>query len=280
MKIKIWGCRGSIPSPGCDTSLYGGNTTCVEVRLEDGTLLIIDAGTGIRSLGKAILEAGGPKKIHLLITHAHWDHVQGFPFFVPAYVEGYSIVVRGGPGVRRSLPAFLAHQMDPPYFPVPFGDLKADFDFQKENGRSLTIGSACILPIALKHPNGGYGYKFTENGRTFVFLTDNEIGFDHPGGLADGRYAELCRDADLLLHDGQYTQEEYRTTRGWGHSTFQAVTDLAIAAGVGRLGIFHHDPGHLDQDLDRYVEGCRRRIRANGSRVDCFGSREGMEISL
>ncbi|MBN2553322.1 MAG: hypothetical protein JXB06_11165, partial [Spirochaetales bacterium] len=137
-----------------------------------------------------------------------------------------------------------------------------------------------ILPIALKHPNGGYGYKFIENGRTFVFLTDNEIGFDHPGGLSDRRYAELCREADLLLHDGQYTQDEYRTTRGWGHSTFQAVTDLAIAAGVVRLGIFHHDPRHMDQDLDSYVEECRQRIRANGSRVDCFGTREGMEISV
>jgi phosphoribosyl 1,2-cyclic phosphodiesterase len=280
MNIKIWGCRGSIPSPGCDTSVYGGNTTCVEVRLEDETLLVIDAGTGMRCLGNAIVKAGGPKKIHLLLTHAHWDHLQGFPFFVPAYMVGYNIVVRGGPRVQKSLEAFLAHQMDPPYFPVPFRDLKASFDFQKENGQSMTIGDTRILPIALKHPNGGYGYKFLENGKTFVFLTDNEIGFDHPGGLADGEYIELCRDADLLLHDGQYTPQEYETTRGWGHSTFQAVTDLAIAAEVKRLGIFHHDPRHLDQELDRYIEECRQRIWRNKSRVECFGTKEGMEIHL
>jgi phosphoribosyl 1,2-cyclic phosphodiesterase len=131
MKIKIWGCRGSIPSPGCDTNVYGGNTTCVEVRLADGTLLVIDAGTGMRCLGNSILEAGGPKKIHLLLTHAHWDHLQGFPFFVPAYKEGYNISVRGGPQAQQYLQTFLAHQMDPPYFPVPFADLNAHFEFQK-----------------------------------------------------------------------------------------------------------------------------------------------------
>jgi phosphoribosyl 1,2-cyclic phosphodiesterase len=280
MKIKIWGCRGSIPSPGCDTNVYGGNTTCVEVRLEDGTLLIIDAGTGIRCLGNAILEAGGPKKIYLLLTHAHWDHLQGFPFFVPAYMEGYRISVRGGPQVRKYLQTFLAHQMNPPYFPVPFGDLKADFDFQKENGASMTIGDARILPVVLKHPNGGYGYKFTENGKTFVFLTDNEIGFDHPDGLPDSEYVAVCRNTDLLLHDGQYTTGEYRITRGWGHSTFPAVTDLAIKAQVKRLGIFHHDPRHMDRDLDRFIEECKLRIFREKSQIDCFGTKEGMEIRL
>jgi phosphoribosyl 1,2-cyclic phosphodiesterase len=259
MRIKIWGCRGSIPSPGCDTSEYGGNTTCVEVRLKDGSLIVIDAGTGIRCLGNNLLEAGGPKKLHLLLTHAHWDHLQGSPFFVPAYMEEYSILVRGGPLAKKSLEAFLAHQLDPPHFPVPFRDLKASM---------------------LKHPNGGYGYKFIEDGKTFVFLTDNEIGFDHPGGLSDAEYAEICREADLLVHDGQYTEQEYKISRGWGHSTFPAVTDLGISAEVKRLGIFHHDPRHLDQDLDRYLEECKKRISRGKSRVECFGTKEGMEISL
>jgi len=280
MRIKIWGCRGSIPSPGCDTSVYGGNTTCVEVRLNSGSLIVMDAGTGIRCLGNALLKAGAPKQLTLLLTHAHWDHLQGFPFFLPAYTDGYSICVRGGPGVGRSLEDFLAHQMDPPYFPVRFRDLKASFDFQAENGNRLSIGDAEILPIALKHPNGGYGYKFIEDGHSFVFLTDNEIGFEHPGGLSDDAYAELCHGADLLIHDGQYTQKEYEITRGWGHSTFQGVTDLGIAAEVKRLGIFHHDPRHMDADLDRYIEECKRRIQERKSRIKVFGCREGMEISL
>ena len=280
MRIKIWGCRGSIPSPGCDTNKYGGNTTCVEVRLKDGSLIVIDAGTGIRCLGNTLLKARGPKKVHLLLTHAHWDHLQGFPFFVPAYMEEYSIIVRGGRPAKQSLEAFLAHQMDPPYFPVPFRDLKASFDFRQENGQSLSIGKVEIIPIPLKHPNGGYGYKFIEGDKTFVFLTDNEIGFDHPGGLPDAEYAAICRNADLLIHDGQYTEQEYEISRGWGHSTFRAVTDLSISADVKRLGIFHHDPRHLDQDLDRYIEECRQQISKGKSRVECFGTKEGMEISL
>ena len=280
MRIKIWGCRGSIPSPGCDNNKYGGNTTCVEVRLKDGSLIVIDAGTGIRCLGNTLLKARGPKKVHLLLTHAHWDHLQGFPFFVPAFKEEYSIIVRGGPPAKQSLEAFLAHQLDPPYFPVPFRDLKASFDFRQENGRSLSIGKVEIIPIPLKHPNGGYGYKFMEGDKTFVFLTDNEIGFDHPGGLPDTEYAEICRNADLLLHDGQYTEQEYEISRGWGHSTFPAVTDLGISAEVKRLGIFHHDPRHLDQDLDRYLAECKKRISGGKSRVECFGTKEGMEIIL
>jgi ribonuclease BN (tRNA processing enzyme) len=144
----------------------------------------------------------------------------------------------------------------------------------------MTIGDTRIQPIVLKHPNGGYGFKFLENGKSFVFLTDNEIGFDHPGGLTDEEYAAICRDTGLLLHDGQYTGEEYRVSRGWGHSTFQAVTDLAIAAQVQRLGIFHHDPRHVDEDLDRLVQWCRQRIAEKKSRVKCFGTKEGMEIEL
>jgi len=278
VKIKIWGCRGSIPSPGRDTSVYGGNTTCVEVRLGDGSPVIIDAGTGIRALGNALLKEKNLTRLHLLLTHAHWDHLQGFPFFLPAYREDCSIVVGGGPLARNSLQSFLAHQMAPPYFPVPFEQLKATFHFMSENGKSFSIGDGKITPIALKHPNGGYGYKFVEGDKTFVFLTDNELGFDHPGGLPDSEYVKICRNADLLLHDGQFTVEEYRNTRGWGHSTFPAATDLAIAAEVKHFGIFHHDPRHLDLDLDRHIERCIERIAARDSDVLCFGTKEGMEI--
>jgi phosphoribosyl 1,2-cyclic phosphodiesterase len=280
MRVRIWGCRGSIPSPGAETDRYGGNTTCVEVRLEDGSLIVIDAGTGIRKLGAAILQEPSVRRIHLLLTHAHWDHVQGFPFFVPAYLEGYSIRVHGGPLARASLRRFLAHQMDPPFFPVNFADLKASFDFESSDGEPMQIGRARIEPIPLKHPNGGYGYQFFEERRRFVFLTDNEIGCEHSGGLPDGEYAHLCRGADLVIHDAQYTEEEYRRTRGWGHSTFTAAVDLAAASRATRFGIFHHDPAHRDQDLDRHIEECREGLSHRGSRTELFGAREGMEILL
>lgn len=280
MRVKIWGCRGSIPSPGSETARYGGNTTCVEVRLNDGSLVIIDAGTGIRLLGAAILQEPSLRRIHLLLTHAHWDHVQGFPFFVPAYLAGYSIRVNGGPTARASLQRFLAHQMDPPFFPVNFSELKASFDFESSDGEPIRIGGASIEPIPLKHPNGGYGYHFQEGPQRFVFLTDNELGYEHSGGLTDQEYARLCRGVDLVIHDAQYTEEEYRRTRGWGHSTFTAAVELAAASRAVRFGIFHHDPAHRDQDLDLHIEACRESLSHYGRRGELFGVREGMEILL
>jgi phosphoribosyl 1,2-cyclic phosphodiesterase len=280
MRIKIWGCRGSIPSPGCDTSSYGGNTTCLEVRLDGGARIIIDAGTGIRELGNAILREEGPQTLYLLLTHAHWDHLQGFPFFVPAYLPGYSIRVHSGPLARASLKKFLAHQLDPPYFPVPFKELKARFDFDIDHGEELSIDGTTIRPITLNHPDGGYGYEFTSSRATFVFLTDTELGEDHPGCLSRSAYLEICRNVDLLIHDGQYTAAEYERTRGWGHSTYLAATEFALEAGVRRLGLFHHDPRHTDRDIDRFERESRQLIRRKGGKVRCFAVKEGMEITL
>jgi phosphoribosyl 1,2-cyclic phosphodiesterase len=280
MKIKVWGCRGSIPSPGEATSRYGGNTTCVEIRLADGTLIVIDAGSGIRGLGQVLTREGKGGSLYLLLTHAHWDHLQGFPFFLPTYKDSYTLQVWGGPQARATLRGFLAHQLDPPFFPVDFTDLAARMRFLKPSSSGLSIGKSRIEPIPLSHPNGGFGFRFREDGRTFVFLTDNELGHDHPGGLASAAYAEACRDADLLFHDAQYTPEQYRITQGWGHSTFQEATALALAARVRRLGIFHHDPQHTDSQLDRLVRGCRDQLSRERGRVECFGVAEGMEISI
>jgi len=280
MRIKIWGCRGSIPSPGCATKSYGGNTTCLEVRLDDGTLIIIDAGTGIRELGNTILRKKGPQALYLLITHAHWDHLQGFPFFVPAYMDGYSIRVRSGPVARRSLEHFLAHQLEPPFFPVAFGDLKARFDFQPGDEGELSINGTVLRPVALNHPDGGYGYQFLFAEKKFVFLTDTELGQDHPGGLSRPEYLEICREADLLIHDAQYTEAEYRRTRGWGHSTYRDAAEFAVESGARSLGLFHHDPLHTDREIDGFVRECRRLIRRRRSRMRCFAVREGMEIVL
>jgi phosphoribosyl 1,2-cyclic phosphodiesterase len=280
MKIKVWGCRGSIPSPGEATSRYGGNTTCVEIRLADGTLIVIDAGTGLRSLGQALTRERNPSSLYLLLTHAHWDHVQGFPFFLPAYNDSYTLQVWGGPRARATLRGFLAHQLDPPYFPVDFTELPVRMRFPRSSSSGLSIGKSRIEPIPLSHPNGGFGFRFIEDGRSFVFLTDNELGYDHPGGLAYAAYLEACRGADLLFHDAQYTSEQYRITRGWGHSTFQAATALALAARVRRFGIFHHDPQHTDAQLDRLIQACRDQLSREASRVECFGVAEGMEISI
>ncbi len=283
MKIKIWGCRGSTASPGPDTVRYGGNSTCVEVRSSDGRLLVLDAGSGIRNLGKA-LQKEPIRTIRFFFTHAHWDHLAGFPFFLPAYMESSNITFCSGPHSQHSIARYISRQMEAPFFPVEFKHLKARFDFRCESPKmkngDCPLGGIQCRPFPLNHPNGGSGYKFIESGKSFVFLTDNEIGFRHQGGLTREQYVELCRDADLLLHDAQYTDEEYRYTAGWGHSTYRDALDLAMEAGVKRLGLFHHDPDRSDQDLDRRLEICLKHIEQSGSKMECFVSAEGMTVEV
>ena len=280
MRIKVWGCRGSLTSPGSETVRYGGNTTCFEIRLQDGTLLILDAGSGIHKLGKKLLGEAGITELFLILTHSHWDHVLGFPFFTPAYLDRYSIHVRGGPTGKLSLKKYLEHQMDPPFFPVEFDLLKARFDFDYEDPYEQDIGSAKVIPIALSHPNGAYGFKILEGERSFIFMTDNELGADHRGGLARKDYIRFCEGADLLVHDAQYSDDEYRMTRGWGHSTFRDAVNFGMESGVKRLGITHHDPDHTDPELDNYFEFCSGIVREAASKMDCFFVTEGMEITL
>lgn len=281
MRIRIWGCRGSLTTAGREVIRYGGYTTCVEVRLDDGTLIILDAGSGIHKLGTRLLGDAGLTNIYLLLTHSHWDHLTGFPFFTPAYLDRYRIHVRGGPDAKTSLANFLRHQMDPPFFPVEFSVLKAQFDFGSSDGEEMTIGGAHIIPIPLSHPNGGYGFRIVERGKSFVFLTDTELGFSHPGALREEDYLDAARGADLLLHDAQYSDEEYASrTRGWGHSTYTRAADFAARAGVKRMGTFHHDPDHGDREIDASIRLCRKLMKQKHSSTECFGTAEGMEIRL
>jgi phosphoribosyl 1,2-cyclic phosphodiesterase len=280
MKIKIWGCRGSIATPGGHTIRYGGNSTCLEIRSADGELFIVDAGSGIRNLGKALRHDSGTSQIRFFFTHSHWDHLAGFPFFGPAYSDRYTITFCSGPHAQSSIERYVSRQMEAPYFPVEFKQLRARFNFCCENptmeSRNCPLGNMQCRAFPLSHPNGGHGYKFIEGGKTMVFLPDNELGFRHEGGLTRDQYVEMCRGADLLLHDAQYTQEEYKRTRGWGHSTYTDAVDLAIEAGVTRLGLFHHDPDRTDDELDRQLQLCRKHVVKSGSQLDCFICAEGM----
>lgn len=287
MKIKIWGCRGSLASPGPKTIRYGGHTTCVEVRTANNELIIIDAGSGLRGLGRSLVRKKAHGNITMLLTHAHWDHLNGFPFFAPAYLPQFTITFCGGPIAHESVRGYMAHQMRPPFFPIDFSHLKAKFNFGCECGQSDCRGRLAGVgrglncqALPLNHPNGGRGFKFVEDGKTFVFLTDNELGFPHPGGLSREDYVRLCAGADLLLHDAQYNHKEYQKTRGWGHSTYDDAVDLALVAGVKRLGLFHHDPARSDADLDKQVAVCRKRIAKAGSRMRCFAAAEKMVITL
>ena len=280
MVITIWGCRGSINVSGPDTLRYGGNSTCLEIRPREGGEIIVDAGSGIRLLGKKLIQDRSIDELYMILTHAHWDHLSGFPFFMPAYFDRYTINIYGGPKAQKSLKSYFSHQMEPPFFPIDFKTLKATFNFGYECPQMGSIGLIDFIPIPLSHPNGGYGFKFIKEGKTFIFLTDNELDVTHPGGLTRQEYVKLCQNADLLIHDAQYTDEEYKITRGWGHSTYHSATHLAMEAGVKEFCLFHHDPDRTDDDLDRQVAYCNKLIDKAGSSVRCYAAQEGMRIDI
>lgn len=269
MYIKCWGSRGSIPVSGKEYLKYGGDTTCLEIRSESGDIIIVDAGTGIRRLGNLLLEEKR-YQYNFIFTHAHWDHVMGFPFFKPLYFQRAKLQMHRCPFHSKFVETILSKVMAPPSFPVRYADLKAKIFYEDACPLTFEIGSIQITPIPISHPNSGSGYKFVENGNSFVFLTDNELGYIHPGGLQPKDYIEFCEGADLLIHDAEYTPTEYKKTKAWGHSTFSEALDLAHEAGVKKLGLFHLNQERSDLAVDKIVESCRQRIAENGNQLECF----------
>ena len=269
MKIRCWGSRGSIPVSGKEYIKYGGDTTCLEIRTLDDRVIIIDAGTGIRRLGNALIDEG-LYSYDMIFTHAHWDHLMGFPFFLPIYNGKSHIRLQGCPFAQKFVETMLSKVMSPPNFPVNYSDIKAEISYTPDCPSRLEIGTVSVIPIRLSHPNQGNGYKFIEEGRTFVFLTDNELDFQHQGGLPFEAYREFVMDADLLIHDGEYTKDEYRTRKQWGHSVYTTALDLALKAGVKRFGLFHLNQGRTDQEVDKMVDKCREIIKDRGSDLECL----------
>jgi len=279
MRIKFWGTRGSIPSPGESTVKYGGNTPCVEVQLAGGQEIIIDAGSGIRKLGKALMERQEGGEIYLFLTHPHWDHIQGFPFFEPAYRPEWLIHFHGCTVSNRKMQQILGDQMEGVYFPIVFNSLKAQFEFLEECDDEIALGDSRIHFIRLNHPVLCQGMRFTENGKSFVFMTDNELD-SNVEMVSWEDMVDFAKGADLLVHDAHYTDEEIKHRRGWGHSSYVRVLDLARDAGVKTLGLYHDDPDRTDRQVDTIVEDARRRIRDAGWSFSCFGVEEGREITL
>ncbi len=284
MHVRFWGTRGSIPTPGHRTAIYGGNTSCVEIQTSDGTTLIVDCGTGIRVLGLDMLRRPGPHRIHLLIGHTHWDHIQGFPFFTPAFLPGTELNIYGSSAFQRSLEDSLSGQMQYSYFPVKLQDLASRLHYTELEEGFFRIGEILVETQYLNHTAPTIAYRFSCDGATVAYVTDHEPfwnspgpEFHHPG---DQRHIEFLRGADLVIHDAQYTSAEYRTKLGWGHSPTDYVTDIAIAAGVVRLALFHHDPTHDDDTLKRIEDDQRARALAAGSPIDVFAAAEGMSFEV
>jgi len=265
MLIRCWGSRGSIPVSGPQYNRYGGDTTCIEIWTERGDLIIIDAGSGLRRLGDKLLK-DNVTRFDILFTHAHVDHMMGFPFFTPIYRKETRAVIHGNPFSVPSYETILKGFMTAPYCPVDLNDLPSSVKFDKIGTAPFKLGGMRVIPIPLSHPNGGMGFRFEEGKRSFVFLTDNELEYDgHPTGLSFDDYAELCKGADLLMHDAEYTPKDYK--RSWGHSTVNATVDLAVKAGVKRLGLFHLNQRRSDDQVDAMAADAAEMIARSGKKI-------------
>ncbi len=279
MKVRFWGTRGSIATPGKETVIYGGNTTCVEIILSDGQRVVIDAGTGIRALGQKMKAGGEDVDFYLFITHIHWDHVLGFPFFSPIHEEKTTIRIDGFPNCMKGIRYPFENRMGDGFFPVSFDDLKAHIIYlDKLRKGPLHIGDTIVDTVLLHHPQGGYGYRFREGDRILVFITDNEL----VKGEAEAfdPYVRFCEGADLLIHDAQYGPEEIKRRRGWGHSNYEDVVSLAMKAGVSKLVLFHHDPSRTDLELQRIERHCVEIAGNHNSDLVVEAAREGSELTL
>jgi phosphoribosyl 1,2-cyclic phosphodiesterase len=252
MKIRLWGTRGSIPAPGPSTLRYGGNTSCVEVRLDDGTLIILDSGTGIRPLGATL----GACTATLLISHYHWDHIQGLPFFAPAYLNDSAIRVIGPEFEGQGPEEYLGAQMLTPFFPAPPSQLCGVKWFDAVPSNPFSIGSAKVRAGRVSHPGITYGYRIEADGAVFVYMSDDEPAVA-PADIQAEMVDLACR-ADLLLHDCQFTDAEYACRRYWGHSTPGQAVGFARDAGARRMILFHHDPGHTDEQIEELAEEAQR----------------------
>jgi phosphoribosyl 1,2-cyclic phosphodiesterase len=275
--IKFWGVRGSIPTPGPSTVRYGGNTSCVEVRCDD-EIIILDAGTGLRLLGQSLLEEykGQSLNLTLLITHTHWDHIQGLPFFGPIYDARCRLKILGCEGARLGLVTALTGQMESPYFPVHFSNLPSNIEIEEVKNFNLDIGPVCVRAQRANHPGLCVGYRlFTPDG-LIVYFPDTE---PRPGGM-DRDIVEFIRDADVLIHDSQYDAEEYQRHKGWGHGCVDDTVALAIAAGVKKLCLFHHDPNHDDDQIDAFLKHARQIVRDQKSNLQVEAAYEGLAIPL
>eukprot|EP00899_Mesostigma_viride_P009790 jgi/Mesvir1/18812/Mv04305-RA.1 len=267
MKVKFWGTRGSITKAGPDTLKYGGNTSCVQVISSKGTMLVLDCGTGAHGLGMSIAKEGKAVSGHILITHTHWDHIQGVPFFTPLFIPGNSFHLYGPKGLGESMRETLKGQMQYTYFPISMEAFNANVEFRDLVEGSFLIDDVKVTVHYLNHPAITVGYRIEADGASVVYCTDHEPhdralamgGFPEAGSL-DAAHVEFMRGADLLIHDCQYRAEEYSQKVGWGHSTLEYVVDMALAAHVRQVALFHHDPLRSDAGVDKMVADANARV--------------------
>ncbi|HXY95008.1 MAG TPA: MBL fold metallo-hydrolase [Acidimicrobiia bacterium] len=288
VQVTFWGTRGSIAKAGPTTVRYGGNTSCVSVRTEAGTLLVLDCGTGIHELGQVLSHDEGPVNGHLLIGHTHWDHIQGLPFFAPMFQPGNVWHVYGPRGLDTSIDKALEGQMQYTYFPVQLLDFGATIEYHDLVEGQFEVDDVTVTTRYLHHPALTIGYRIEGDGATLVYSTDHEPSTapePGPEGLEglnreEAHHVAFLRDADLVIHDAQYLAEEYPAKVGWGHSPVEYAVDVACAADAQRLALFHHDPTRTDDAVDALVDRARARAREFGFTGEVFAAAEGATVTL
>ncbi len=285
--VTFWGTRGSIPTPGAHTARYGGNTSCVAVEGPGGQLVILDAGTGIRGLGLTLVERqNGGVQAEILLSHTHWDHIQGLPYFKPFFAPGNTVRIWGSKQGTTSLDEILHLQMDPAVFPVPLTAVSATLSLEEVRaGVEFTVGPFQARAMQLRHPGTTLAYRLkpTVGGQSTAYVTDNELG---PGGNygTPGSWrrdlVQFLKGVDLLIHDAMYTPAELDTHRGWGHSSYEEAVELAAETGARKLVLFHHEPEHDDGAMDALHAAARRAAQQRGNTAEVIVAQEGMRLSL
>lgn len=281
MRITVWGCRGSVPTPGPDTVTYGGNTSCVEVTVADDVALVLDAGTGIRALGFD-LQRRGVRHVHVCLTHLHLDHLEGLRFFAPLWDDGATVEIWGPRSHLLSLPHRIARYFSPPLFPIELRDVPAMLAFHDVPKAPWTIGGASIAADLVLHPGTTVGYRIELDGASFAYLPDHEPALAGPLRQRSRDWISgtgLAAGVDMVLHDAQYTEDEYPDHIGWGHSSVSDAVAFADAAGAKRLLLFHHEPHHSDQTLEQLEDRARELAEPSGVAAPVL-AREGMVVEL
>ena len=277
--IDFWGVRGSVPSPGPETIRYGGNTSCISITVEN-KILILDAGTGIRNLGSSMI-GQSDLKIFIIITHTHWDHIQGFPFFTPIYQPNRPVYMFPTLHKKNLVLSSLIDQMDGAHFPLTPDQVPSNFNFITEDPLEFLAKNGFHMELVpMNHPGGAFGYKIKFDDTVICYFTDNEIDPPYPKSIELNELTEQCKNADVLIHDAQYTEDDMPFKHGWGHSLISQVTDLGKTANVKNLVYFHHDPDRTDDELDAQLEKASKTLQENDSSVKPYFAYEGLKLTL
>ncbi len=287
MLMKFWGTRGSIPVPGEDTLRYGGNTPCVEIRASNKKLLVLDAGSGIRKLGNQLDSCGFNEAVNILISHYHWDHIQGIPFFTPLYNKRCKINFYGQANNEGGVSGILSRQMNSINFPIQIDELSAEINFNPIGAdKEYDISDLKIETLQANHSAPTLCYKISENDKSIVYLTDNELAINEGPDLLENfeelnkNLIDFCKNCNYLIHDTMYDEVTLKEKRGWGHSGNISLAYFSMVAEIKNLILFHYNPDYTDVKIDQMLEETKNYLSQNNSPVNCIAAKEGMEIEI